>query len=68
MHGSCLFVYQTAVGNFSEETEASDLESFLEFIDKLRVLSMVPDRLGEFLPLMLAAQQPCSLALWPPHL
>lgn len=48
--------------------EASDLESSLEFIDQMHLLSVVPEWLGEFLPITYAAKQTCSLALWPSHL
>ena len=63
LHGSCLFVYQTLTDNFPEKIEANDLESSLEFIDHLHLLSVVPEWLGEFLPVMHAAKHPRSLAL-----
>jgi len=68
LHGSCLVVYQTLTDNFPEKTEASNLESSAEFIDQLHLLSVVPEWLDEFLPVMYAAKQPHSLALWPCHL
>lgn len=68
LHGRCLFVYQTLSDNFPEKIEASNLESSLEFIDQLHLLSVVPEWLDEFLPVTHAAKQPRSLALWPSHL
>lgn len=64
LYGSCLFVYQTVTDNFPEKTEASDLESSLQCIGQLHLLSKVPEWLGEFLPVTQAAKQPHSLVLW----